>query len=248
LTFLIKSVRLYLLVGYLINFLLWGVVMLKDVYKVILDKLGAKDVIFNKIPKINENRLSTGNSKLDKSILIFDLTAGKLGSCDRNCPKCYAIKAQVQYSYTKLYRAINFELAKNYSDYLERLITIQINKTKSCKTVRIHSSGDFFSQEYIDMWNRIIKDFPTIKFYAYTKRIEQFDFTEICENSNFNMIDSFIEIDGKKYINYGTNKYVAFLVENGAFLCPATHKKWKGLCGKDCNYCMTQNKVCFHIH
>lgn len=223
--------------------------VLKRVYDSVFTKLVSDGVKFKKgMPKINLNRMGVGNSKLDKSILIFDLTAGSKGSCCCDCKGCYAKKAQVQYSNTNLFRSINTELARNYIDTLETLIRFQLSKSKKCTTVRIHSSGDFLSQEYVNMWNRIIKDFSNLKFYAYTKRLKDFDFSGICSNDNFNIIDSMIEIEGKKYINYGDKEHVEFLTSNGAFLCPATKDNWKGLCGKDCFYCITKKNVCFNLH
>lgn len=37
--------------------------------------------------------------------------------------------------------------------------------------VRIHDSGDFFSQDYLDAWKAIAAAFPSVIFYAYTKSL-----------------------------------------------------------------------------
>lgn len=39
------------------------------------------------------------------------------------------------------------------------------------KKVRIHASGDFFSQAYFDMWLELCRNHPDIEFWAYTKSI-----------------------------------------------------------------------------
>lgn len=39
------------------------------------------------------------------------------------------------------------------------------------KAVRIHDSGDFFSQDYYQAWQRIAQAFPDVMFYAYTKEV-----------------------------------------------------------------------------
>lgn len=39
------------------------------------------------------------------------------------------------------------------------------------KIVRIHVSGDFFSQTYFDAWLQVAKNNPSILFYAYTKAL-----------------------------------------------------------------------------
>jgi hypothetical protein len=40
--------------------------------------------------------------------------------------------------------------------------------------VRIHDSGDFFSEEYLMAWLQIAEDNPQILFYAYTKEVALF--------------------------------------------------------------------------
>ena len=63
--------------------------------------------------------LKDGNSKIDKSVLVFDLPA--VESC-RNCASCaktcYAVKSQVQYWEVLAKRSTNFWLAKNEPAFL----------------------------------------------------------------------------------------------------------------------------------
>ena len=42
---------------------------------------------------------------------------------------------------------------------------------KQAKAVRIHMSGDFYSQDYFDMWLGICKDHSQVEFWAYTKSL-----------------------------------------------------------------------------
>lgn len=35
---------------------------------------------------------------------------------------------------------------------------------------RIHVSGDFFNVQYLDVWNRIARKNPSVKFFAFTKQ------------------------------------------------------------------------------
>lgn len=42
---------------------------------------------------------------------------------------------------------------------------------KTYNVVRVHDSGDFFSQEYLDAWKSIASVFPNVIFYAYTKSL-----------------------------------------------------------------------------
>jgi hypothetical protein len=110
--------------------------------------------------------------------------------------------------------------------------------------VRIHSSGDFFSQAYINFWDEIIGMFPKIKFYVYTKVADILNFTSIQRNANFNLISSFI--GGK--VNFGSIDYCNDLKRDyKAFICPVTSGA-DIKCGKECKYCVTKNNVCFVQH
>jgi len=44
-------------------------------------------------------------------------------------------------------------------------------KAKEAKVVRIHVSGDFYSQRYFDSWVEVAKNNPDKLFYAYTKSL-----------------------------------------------------------------------------
>jgi hypothetical protein len=39
------------------------------------------------------------------------------------------------------------------------------------KAIRIHMSGDFYSQDYFDMWLQICLENPEVEFWAYTKSL-----------------------------------------------------------------------------
>ena len=192
------------------------------------------------------NRLVKGNSKL-YNILIFDLPAVETClNCGDCKAKCYAMKAQRQYVDTRIFRDTNLALFNDSALQLKYLIVNQLNATKNT-TVRIHSSGDFFSQEYIDFWQGIVYQFPNIKFYAYTKVSELLDFSKIESLSNFNLISSFV---GEYQLNFGSLQYCEMLHTNhDSFICPATKTSdIKFRCGLNCNYCVTKKNVCFVIH
>ncbi len=165
-------------------------------------KSGTRDVEFLG-HYIAKKRLSNGNAKLH-NILVFDLPA--VQSC-LNCESCkgscYALKAEVQYADCRVYRSTNLYLAKNEPEKLQALIEGQLNASRK-NVVRIHGSGDFFSQEYIDLWAKIITNHPEKKFYAYTKVEDILDFSKIEKLENFNLITSFVA--GK--LNYGSLPYI----------------------------------------
>jgi len=199
--------------------------------------------------------LQDGNDKLASSIGNFSITP--VLSC-RNCADCkdtcYARSPYEMRDNVKNRWDYNFQLARTSTGRQElknRLIG-EITRSKAKTAIRIHVAGDFFSQEYIDMWTEIATACPGMTFYSYTKVMAIFDFEAFKNLPNVNLINS-IAADGGK--NYGDIHRVYDLVCDGYVVCPATLPDSrfgkKGLrCGKDCKICMTvgNEKVCFFQH
>jgi hypothetical protein len=57
---------------------------------------------------------------------------------------------------------------KNFEEVIK---THKIELPKDATHVRIHGSGDFFSQWYFDLWLQVARDNPKVKFWAFTKSI-----------------------------------------------------------------------------
>jgi hypothetical protein len=83
----------------------------------------------------------------------FDVTKGQY--------RCYAASAE-RFPAVRNHRWENFEYVKSGN----KLII-----PKNCKSIRIHSSGDFFNQKYFDSWIQLAIENPTIEMWAYTKSI-----------------------------------------------------------------------------
>lgn len=152
------------------------------------------------------------------------------------------MKAQRMYKNVSRWRDENLALTQKHPKALFAMLHAQLTKTKYT-VCRIHSSGDFFSQDYIKLWYEVVRRFPGISFYAYTKVDKMLDFTELNSLKNFNLIPSLI--NGK--LNFGKKDYVDQLVKDeGAFLCPAHDHKIK--CNLHCNYCVSNKKPVFLQH
>ena len=87
---------------------------------------------------------------------------------------------------------------------------------KKAKAVRIHMSGDFYSQEYFDTWLRICEENPTVEFWAYTKSLTYWvnRLNDIPENlvltaSRGGRNDRFIDIHGLKNVEVIRYKHQA---------------------------------------
>lgn len=115
-------------------------------------------------------KLSKGNKKLkptnEVKFLIWNLPS------IRSCPfataqckaNCYSIKSESQYglpcieSRERHYNAsLRPDFAKAMIEVIERYYKHACKNGKSELFVRIHESGDFYSQQYFDKWAKICK-------------------------------------------------------------------------------------------
>jgi Gene product 88 len=133
-------------------------------------------------------KLFSTNSKLKHDgIYSFGIPALKsvtgLVTCPAagNCAKgCYA--RQGMYAFPSVKRAQEIRLAISQDrELFIAMADTEIRKRK-IKMLRIHDSGDFYSWPYLTAWLMIIKLNPTVKFYAYTKRIDLFSGLQLPPN------------------------------------------------------------------
>jgi len=117
-------------------------------------------------------RISKGNSKV-KNTLLFDLPA--VVTCDPEfcggCAKsCYARRCETRLKVVREARKANY-VASLHNDFVEEfLATLRIQlRGITYQYARIHSSGDFYSQEYLEKWFQICRELPGVKFLAFTK-------------------------------------------------------------------------------
>ncbi len=92
---------------------------------------------------------------------------------------CYAKQGAYNWPATKAarQRALESTLSQSFVDDA----VADLKRMRGVGVVRIHDSGDFYSQTYLDKWVAIARAFPNIIFYAYTKSVT-LDFTGIPEN------------------------------------------------------------------
>ncbi len=133
-------------------------------------------------------KFSAGNAKL-KGIFIFSTPAGHfcpfasecLSKANRETGKitdgketvfrCYAASQEGLFKQVRTNRWRNGELLKKETT-LEGLIKlIELSLPVRIGIVRIHESGDFYSQMYFDAWLQVARNNPNIIFYAYTKSL-----------------------------------------------------------------------------
>ena len=184
--------------------------------------------------------LTRNNDKL-KDQFIFDLPVSH-AVCGRQCPGCYALKAQKRFPVV-LEKRNRMLLASRDSDFASVIISELVSTRSTTRTVRVHSSGEFYSQKYISSWLTIATALPQFTFYAFTKRLADFDFSKLAALPNFVLINS---------LQHGGLNYAPLAnLRSNVFTCPATTGHTV-TCGITCKYCQTkkaqQNGIQFVKH
>lgn len=137
--------------------------------------------------------LITQNSKLKSTskemglrVFNFGIPAYKTASGKVTCPfadkcvkYCYAQKGAYNWGNVKPAFERRYEISKQ-DDFVEIMVS-EILK-KKVDYLRIHDSGDYYSNEYIYKWFAIANALPHVRFYSYTKSIPLFLDKKIPEN------------------------------------------------------------------
>jgi len=111
----------------------------------------------------------------------FGLPSGR----DFACPGATSICERICYAgkLEKVYKGVRESLLSNWNQVkhasqseTETLLTEMISefvaecdKKNGTKKFRIHWDGDFFSMEYAAAWSTVIRNFPDVQFWAYTR-------------------------------------------------------------------------------
>ena len=132
--------------------------------------------------------LLTQNSEL-RAIGVYNWTLPALGAKlddGRTVLTCPEAGACAQFCYarngTYLFRNVKQAHARNLKMVLDNLegwksamvAELQAKKFRDGKHVRVHDSGDFFSDDYLSAWLEVARQVPDVVFYAYTKEVKRF--------------------------------------------------------------------------
>lgn len=139
-------------------------------------------------------KFMTGNAKLSKDTLIFDLPAGHACPFALNCLaktspvtgrltdgketqfRCFAATGEALSPQARNLRWHNFNTLRSLKTD-SQMVEVILNSIKAfgkidkIAKVRVHASGDFFSEAYFRAWMTVAKTLPHIVFYAYTKSL-----------------------------------------------------------------------------
>lgn len=110
--------------------------------------------------------LKDGNTKTGKAVKCWAMSTI---TCSVQCSKCYGKTGFYSFGNGLKMLNRNAELAMVHLDFFKRAITAQCETFKDGTEVRIHVVGDFFSIEYVRVWQDVIRSFPALIFWTYTK-------------------------------------------------------------------------------
>lgn len=134
-------------------------------------------------------KFGNGNSKLSPNIATFSLPAGYTCPFAKECLskaniltgkiidgkhcqfRCFAASQECVYPNVRAQRWHNFNILKSYKTVEKMGELIQSSIPKGFEKVRIHVSGDYFSEAYFLAWLNVALNNPGILFYGYTKAI-----------------------------------------------------------------------------
>jgi len=131
-----------------------------------------------------------GNAKLSSDIATLSLPAGHSCPGAKDCLsradpdtgkitdgkftqfRCFAASSEAMYPSTRAARWHNMNAlaAAGSRKAMAKLIVASL--PEKLKVLRIHVSGDFFSQTYFDAWLDAAAARPDVEFYAYTKSLK----------------------------------------------------------------------------
>jgi hypothetical protein len=111
---------------------------------------------------VYEWNLPTGTTcpfALECKVTVDRLT-GKF-DVKRGAYRCYAASPE-RFPGVREHRWKNFEFVKAGNMPI---------LPSDCKAIRIHAAGDFFNQQYFDMWLEVARQNPSVEMWAYTKSL-----------------------------------------------------------------------------
>ena len=132
-------------------------------------------------------KLLTSNSELRADgILNWSLPAFAVkltnGTNFNVCPNagacasfCYARNGTYNFSNVKGRHIANLEYTLEApQEWFNQMLDEVQHPKMAGKFIRVHDSGDFYSEEYLKMWLQIAHETPQVTFYCYTKEVSMF--------------------------------------------------------------------------
>ena len=195
--------------------------------------------------KVDGMTFSLGNAKLSSRTLIWSIAPGKDYSCRQSCPGCYAMNLFRRYPGVKDCWIKNYETVRDNPDRIVTAIKAIIEAYGDYfDQVRVHTAGEFFSEEYAQAWNKAAEILQAAgkQVYSYTKNEDVLPFL-----GNINVVRSWVPGHG---FNFGPAQSIERLArERNLPICPATQDhQGPIICGDNCRTCINEQFVLFIKH
>lgn len=139
----------------------------------------------------NQNGKLKKSSGAEYNIVGFGIPADKdvivNGERLNTCPGALACRAvcyakQGGYLWPDAIASRDRNMASTLLPNFAALAIADLKRKRSMNVVRIHDSGDFYNQEYLDKWADIARALPEKIFYAYTKTLGILNLTSLPPN------------------------------------------------------------------
>lgn len=100
-------------------------------------------------------------------------TCPEAGACQK---LCYARVGAYRFSNVLAAHQRNLKMILDTPQEWEQQMAAELQHKRYCnKWIRLHDSGDFFSDAYLPAWLRIMRGAPEgVRFYCYTKSVDRF--------------------------------------------------------------------------
>jgi hypothetical protein len=147
-----------------------------------------------------------GNAKLEKTIAVFSLPAGHTCPGAEDCLakviggrlvdgkrakfRCFSASAEALFPSIRESRNRNLSLLREARSIESMAELISSSIPRSCPTVRIHVSGDFYSAAYFQAWARAAAANPDRLFYGFTKSLPIWIANRQAMPANFRLVAS----------------------------------------------------------
>ena len=206
-----------------------------------IDKIYAQTEV-----NMNSRVFVPGNSKLgEDNILIFNLPPVKSCQWTSWCiNNCYGTKGN--HAFPNVLKANESRLQLSLRDDFVEKANIELDRYENKLYIRIHSTGDFYSIEYVEKWIEIVKANPNKKFLAFTKQYKNIKaLRKLAALPNMSLFESLDEGRqcGKMSGIKKATVYNDYMENNADFVCPGGCPE----CGYECWNDIERNVV-FHKH
>jgi hypothetical protein len=107
----------------------------------------------------------------NKCLTKFDRATGKIVDGSQQEFRCFAASMEAVFTGFRDNNSSNLELLKEAGNRENMRDLILASLPAKAEVVRIHVSGDFYSEEYLLAWIDVATARPDVSFYAYSKSL-----------------------------------------------------------------------------